>query len=339
MEHLTTSVAESSNETIKLCDNQEPNQENDEARKALKVLARLFLNTKRNTKSDKQQLARVEDALTLIGKKEISARTSNFLKSIDGRKKKRKPDHNFLLDQRSEIQYLVDFNSTRIELHEFPLDPFSKHPEVIPIFKLIILDKEPVTKLVLCSKCRKLLVRYRPSGTNLIRHYQRHKKIEEEEKHQGHRQSSKRKIDEFRKRREQNLPKVSARKEFFQPQARHAMKETSSDRNVASGCRSLVQISGLHNPKETSNNNLGQATCSLNRCNEGQSSFSEVHLDDEIVMLDDDRIPTPVVFENNQEQLSREIIHIQVIQQEKTQEEAATNVDHEPGILKIESDW
>ena len=49
-------------------------------------------------------------------------------------------------------------------------------------YQLIMLDKEPVTKLVLCSKCRKVLERYRPSGTNLIRHYQRHMKNEKEEK-------------------------------------------------------------------------------------------------------------------------------------------------------------
>ena len=90
-----------------------------------------------------------------------------------------KPNHKSLLDQRREIQYLVDFKSKRIVGQPFPYPTFSKHREKMLIYQLISIDGEPLPKLVLCTKCRRLLVLYRASSTNLIRHFVRHEKLEE----------------------------------------------------------------------------------------------------------------------------------------------------------------
>ena len=90
--------------------------------------------------------------------------------------------HKALIVQKAEIQHLIDFKRTRIELQPFPYATFSKHREKMEIYQLVSLDGEPLTKLVLCTKCRKLLVRYMPSATNLIRHFDRHEKIEEAER-------------------------------------------------------------------------------------------------------------------------------------------------------------
>ena len=114
------------------------------------------------------------------GKTGSGSSRSNIAKcTIAHKRKTNKPDHKSLLDQRSEIQYLIDFKNTRIELQPFPYATFSKHREKMEIYKLITLDGEPITKLVLCTKCRKLLVRYKPSATNLVRHFERHEKKEE----------------------------------------------------------------------------------------------------------------------------------------------------------------
>ena len=105
---------------------------------------------------------------------------SNIEKGRIGQKTKcYKPDHKSLLDQRSEIQILVDFKSKRIVGQPFPYPTFSKHREKMLIYQLISLDGEPLPKLVLCTKCRRLLVLYRASSTNLIRHFVRHEKLEE----------------------------------------------------------------------------------------------------------------------------------------------------------------
>ena len=173
-----SSVAVSSSQANKPDENGDSPQEKDEARKALKVLARFILKNPQLSKSNKQQMNLVELEDALFDKKGRISTQSTLDKDFEVGKKIRKPDHNFLIEQRSEIQYLVDFHSSRVELREFPTDPFSRHQEVFRSFRLILLDKEPVTKLVLCTKCRKILVRYRPSGTNLIRHAQRHIKLE-----------------------------------------------------------------------------------------------------------------------------------------------------------------
>ena len=157
-------------------------EEKADARKVLKFLVRYFPETSQVYTSVKEQLDRHETRKTPSEKKPITSSKSRWAKYFEETNKKAKPDHNSLIDQRAEIQNLVDFNSSRVEFREFPSDPFSKHREVVRSFQLIVLDMEPVTKLVLCSNCRKLLVRYRPSGTNLIRHYQRHMKKEKEEK-------------------------------------------------------------------------------------------------------------------------------------------------------------
>ena len=105
---------------------------------------------------------------------------SNGDKGRIGQKMKTyKPDHKSLLDQRTEIQYLVDFKSKRIVGQPFPYATFSKHREKMLIYQLISLDGEPLPKLVLCTKCRRLLVLYRGSSTNLIRHFVRHERLEE----------------------------------------------------------------------------------------------------------------------------------------------------------------
>ena len=185
----------------------QPSQEKNDGRIALKVLARYFPETSQVYKSVKEKLDRDEPRKVLHKKKAIPSSKAMLANGSDEPNKKQKPDHNFLIEQRAEIQYLVDFHSSRVELLEFPSDPFSKRREVFTMFKLIVLDKEPVTKVVLCSKCRKLLVRYRPSGTNLIRHYQRHMKNQEEEKEKVKKQSSKWRVDEFRKGKGQYVPK------------------------------------------------------------------------------------------------------------------------------------
>ena len=56
-----------------------------------------------------------------------------------------KPDHKSLLDQRSEIQYLVNFKSKRIVCQPFPYAIFSKHREKMLIYQLISLDGEALT--------------------------------------------------------------------------------------------------------------------------------------------------------------------------------------------------
>ena len=175
---------------------------------------------------------RAEPRNALVEQKAITSRKSTCAQAFDERNKKPKPDHIYVIEQRAEIQYLVDFHSTRVELREFPSDPFSKHREVFTIFKLLFLDKEPVTKLVLCSKCRKLLVRYRPSGTNLIRHYQRHMKNEKEEKHQVEKHSSKWRLDQLRKGRRGNIHKMRGSKHNSNSDGRSVIEEHHFNGNV-----------------------------------------------------------------------------------------------------------
>ncbi|KAF0138555.1 MAG: hypothetical protein FD122_3767 [Stygiobacter sp.] len=106
-----------------------------------------------------------------------SSSTSTCSKSkIERKMKSSKRESKPHLDQKSKLQYLIDFKCPRIDVQEIPYDPLSKHSEKIQIFQLITLDGQPVKSLVLCSKCNRLLVRYKPSATNLIRHFERHKK-------------------------------------------------------------------------------------------------------------------------------------------------------------------
>ena len=97
---------------------------------------------------------------------------SKIERKIKSSKRESKPH----LDQKSKLQYLIDFKCPRIDVQEIPYDPLSKHGEKIQLFQLVSLDGQPIKNLVLCSKCKRLLVRYKPSATNLIRHFERHKK-------------------------------------------------------------------------------------------------------------------------------------------------------------------
>ena len=175
MDKRTSVLRADSENDIQQEENQETDQEKVEVRKALKLLVRYFLHPRQLAKSNNGQITSVQQSNLTVDKNKSTIR-----KSFDNIKKRIKTDHNVMLDSKAEIQSLIDFHSPRIELREFPQDPFSKSRAMSKIFQLIILDKEPVPKLVLCSRCRKLLVRYRPSGTNLIRHYHRHMKSEDQ---------------------------------------------------------------------------------------------------------------------------------------------------------------
>ena len=157
-----------------------------------------------------------------------------------------------MLDLKAEIQSLIDFQSTRIELREFPQDPFSNSRAMYKIFQLIILDKEPVPTLVLCLKCRKLLVRYRPSGTNLIRHYHRHM-ISEEENNQDLAQSGNTTLDEYRRKRAENFPKLRMIKDKPDSDPRNQRNEILSDGYEQSISSTSGILSGLHTQEEALN--------------------------------------------------------------------------------------
>ena len=71
---------------------------------------------------------------------------------IERKIKSSKRDSKPNLDQKSKLQYLLDFNSPRIELQPMRYDPLAKHREKLKIFQLISLDGEPIQNLVICTK-------------------------------------------------------------------------------------------------------------------------------------------------------------------------------------------
>jgi len=328
MEDSTSSMPRSSSQKRKPVDTQQIPQETDEARKALKVLARFILSLPRGNNSYKDQVDQDEHEGALVDKNCITSKKSILTKGFNGSKKTRNPKHNSLLDQRAEIQYLVDFHSSRIQIREFPSDPFSKHREVFTNYQLIMLDKEPVTKLVLCSKCRKVLVRYRPSGTNLIRHYQRHMKIEEE-KQQAQRQSSKRMNAEFRKHKIHNFPKVIASKDKSNSKPRIGRNDLPSGGNDRSMSTSSLTLSGLDNQQEARNKNPGRGNCSLPADNAAQDT-SKGDSNEGIVKLFDHPIPIIVGVGNTKDKTCAEITMIEDIESSFTQGEGFKNRDQDP---------
>jgi len=313
MEDSTSSMPRSSSQTRKAVDSLKNAQENDEARKALKVLARFILTLPQVNKSYKDQVDQDEHKCALVVKNGITPRKSTLAKSFNESKKRRNPKHNSLLDQRAEIQYLLDFHSCRIHLREFPSDPFSKHREVFANYQLIMLEKEPVTKLVLCSKCRKVLVRYRPSGTNLVRHYQRHMKIEEEEKQQAQRHSSKRMIGEFRKQKINNFPKVIASKDKSNSKPRIGRTDLPSTGNDRSMSTCSLTLSGLHNQEEARNKNPEPGSCSLPAENAAQDP-SQGDSVGGIVMLVDLPIPITVGVGKTKDKTCAEITMLEDVE-------------------------
>ena len=166
-------------------------QEKEEARRALRILARFFPVPAELYSSNDGHYNPFEAPRDPFKKNRIISKMSTIGRSSYTSKKRRVQDHKPLLEQRREIQTLLDYQSTRIEVHEYPSQPFSKHPEIANIYQLIILDKKPIDNLIICKQCRKILVRYRPSSTNLIRHFQRHIKFEEEEKVEARREACK----------------------------------------------------------------------------------------------------------------------------------------------------
>ena len=308
-------------------------QEKDDESKILKVLARYFPETSMVYKSVKEKLDTAEARDALVEKKGIPSRKSRCGKGFDEPKTKPKPDHNFVINQRAEIQYLVDFHSSRVEFSEFPCDPFSKHLDVFSIFRLIVLDKEPVTKLVLCSRCRKLLVRYRPSGTNLIRHFQRHMK-DEEEKHQAQKNLSKWRVDEFRKRSGQNFHKVRATKDKSESAGRIVTEEKHSVGNVQSISSRSLRLSGLHPQEETENRDPETRSSSLSASfDEQNASHGEVA--EGIIMSVDDPILISLGLLNTQSQSSAAIANKTAVEPAVNQRDGSEN----PGLLKLERDW
>ena len=202
-----------------------------------------------------------------------------------------------------------------------------------------MLDKEPVTRLVLCSKCRKLLVRYRPSGTNLIGHYQRHMRIEkEEEKQQAQRESSKRMIAESRKQKIHNFPKVIASKDQsnFKPRiGRNALPSGGNERSMSI---SSLTLSGFHNHEEAGNKNTGPGSYSPPAVKAAQDT-SQGDSAEGIVMSVDHPIPITVGVSSARDKTCTEITMREDVESSFNHGLGCTNRAHDPDTLKIESDW
>ncbi len=306
MDKRTIVLTADSEKDIQQEENQETDQEKVEVRKALKILSRYFLHPRQLAKSNNGQIISVQQTNLTVDKNKLKDNKSTFRKGFANIKKRIKTDHNVLLDSKAEIQSLIDFNSPRIEQREFPQDPFSKSRAMSKIFQLIILDKEPVPKLVLCSKCRKLLVRYRPSGTNLIRHYHRHMKSEEQN-HQDPGQSGITNIDEYRKKRAENFPKLRSTKEKPDSDPRNQRRELPSGGNDQSFSSSSGILSGLHTHDEALNINPETAIASLPAAPEVQVTSQEGDSKEELVMLVDHHIPMAVGVDNTRHKTCAEI--------------------------------
>ncbi len=79
----------------------------------------------------------------------------------------------------SEIQTAVYFQSPHITFHEFPNSPFSISPPLMNYFKLISYNGEPITDLIVCTKCQKVFIISCICASNNYRHAERHMKRKE----------------------------------------------------------------------------------------------------------------------------------------------------------------
>jgi len=306
MDKRTIVITADSEKDIQQEENQETDQEKVEVRKALNILARYFLYPIHLAKLNNGQITSVKQTNLTVDKNKLKDNKSTFGKSFDNIKKRIKTDHNVLLDLKAEIQSLIDFHSPRIEFREFPQDPFSKSRAMSKIFQLIILDKEPVPKLVLCSKCRKILVRYRPSGTNLIRHYHRHMKSPKQS-HQDPRQSGKTKKDEYREKRAENFPKLRSSNLKPKSDPRNQRKDLPSCGNDQSLSSSSGVLSGFHTHDEAININPEPAIGSLPAAREDQVTSKEGDSKEELGMLIDHPLPMAVGVDNTRDKTCAQI--------------------------------
>ena len=83
-----------------------------------------------------------------------------------------------LMKLRKDIQNLIDFQSPRIGLIEFPTNAFSKHIHISQNLQLITLDGEPIPELMLCKKCKQVRARCRLTATPMLRHLKLHEQFE-----------------------------------------------------------------------------------------------------------------------------------------------------------------
>ncbi len=128
------------------------------------------------------------------GSNAVNSATSSYAKPETSRKKhnqasdtKQKEDsqmkktekivaHHKSICDRTKIQELVDFASSRLAFHEMHLSPFTPNHFVSKHFNLISMDGAPLTNMALCKDCKTVLVRFRKGTTNLKVHQQHHLK-------------------------------------------------------------------------------------------------------------------------------------------------------------------
>ena len=338
MDKRTSGLTADSATEIEKEENQRAHQEKVEVRKALNLLVRYFLNPTQIPKSNNGSLTSGNQRNEISDKYTLKNNKSTFRRSLDNPSKMIKTDHKSVLESKGEIQSLIDFNSARIELRKFPKDPFSKSREMYKYFRLIILDKEPVATLVLCYKCRKLLVRYRPSGTNLIRHYQRHMNSEEE-KDRETRQSGNTIQDDYRKKRAAKFPKFRTSKDNPDSEPRKQRNELPSDENDQSLSPSSGILSGVHPQEEALNIISDPAIPSLPAARDLQVTSQEGDSKEGLVMLVDHPILMEVGMDNTQVQTCAQIANIKRVEPFLKAADGSSNPDHETGLLNIETAW
>ena len=69
-----------------------------------------------------------------------------------------KKDHQALLKQKKQIQTLINFESPRIVLKEFPNTEYSRNQKISINFQLITLDDEQINELLLCKNISKFVL-------------------------------------------------------------------------------------------------------------------------------------------------------------------------------------
>ena len=89
-----------------------------------------------------------------------------------------KKDHQALLKQKKQIQNLIDFQSPRIVLTEFPHTDYSRNKKISINFQLITLDDEPINELMLCKKCKQVRARGHMTSSTVVRHLKQHQQVD-----------------------------------------------------------------------------------------------------------------------------------------------------------------
>ena len=89
-----------------------------------------------------------------------------------------KKDHQALLTQKKQIQNLIDFQSPRIVLTEFPNTEYSRNTKISINFQLITLDNEPIIQLMLCKKCKQVRAQGHMTSSTVVRHLKQHEQVD-----------------------------------------------------------------------------------------------------------------------------------------------------------------